>query len=72
MPFATAEARNTWRRAYMKEMRKIQKPLHVRLGISTHVHRQAVTDYHGGYDNRSGQFWSPHQYRESITLAGVA
>lgn len=55
----------------MKEMRKMQQPLHVRLGIPTYVHKQAVTDYHGGFDKTSGQYWSPHQYREAVTLAGV-
>ena len=47
-------------------------PLHCRLGIRTEVHLQAVTDYVGGFDKRTGQYWSPHQYRARITLARVA
>jgi hypothetical protein len=47
-------------------------PLHCRLGIRTEVHLQAVTDYVGGFDKRTGQYWSPHQYRARITLSRVA
>jgi hypothetical protein len=49
-------------------------PLHKRLGIRTHVHRQAILN-----DPRKGSFdwvshsWShQHTFRDSITLAGTA
>lgn len=49
-------------------------PLHRRLGIQTHTHRQAILD-----DPRF-KLWDPvtrvtarnHLYRETITLAGAA
>lgn len=47
-------------------------PLHRRLGIRTEVRLQAVTDYHGGYDRDTGQYWSPHQFRARITLPRIA
>lgn len=46
-------------------------PLHRRLGIRTYVHRQAVTDYHGGFDKDNGQYFSPHEYRAPVTLAKI-
>ena len=47
-------------------------PLHRRLGIVTFVHHQATTDYHGGLDRQTGEYWSPHCYRDSVTLARIA
>jgi len=46
-------------------------PLHRRLGISTFVHRQAVTDYVGGFDAARGVYYSPHEYRARVTLPKV-
>ncbi len=46
-------------------------PLHRRLGIATFEHLQAVTDYVGGFDKETGQYFSPHQYRARVTLAKV-
>jgi hypothetical protein len=46
-------------------------PLHRRLGISTFVHRQAVTDYVGGFDKQREVYWSPHEYRARVTLPKV-
>ena len=46
-------------------------PLHRRLGISTFVHRQAVTDYVGGFDPERGVYYSPHEYRARVTLPKV-
>lgn len=44
-------------------------PLHRRLGILTQVRLQAVTDYRGGFDRETGQYWSPHEFRARISLA---
>jgi hypothetical protein len=46
-------------------------PLHRRLGIITFVHRQAVTDYVGGFDPERGVYYSPHEYRARVTLPKV-
>ena len=46
-------------------------PLHRRLGIRTFVHRQAVTDYVGGFDQERGAYYSPHEYRARVTLPKV-
>ena len=46
-------------------------PLHRRLGIITFVHRQAVTDYVGGFDREHGVYYSPHEYRARVTLPKV-
>jgi hypothetical protein len=46
-------------------------PLHRRLGISTFVHHQAVTDYVGGFDPERGAYYSPHEYRACVTLPKV-
>jgi hypothetical protein len=46
-------------------------PLHRRLGIVTFVHRQAVTDYVGGFDQERGVYYSPHEYRARVTLPKV-
>jgi hypothetical protein len=46
-------------------------PLHRRLGIRTFVHRQAVTDYVGGFDSERGSNYSPHEYRARVTLPKV-
>jgi hypothetical protein len=45
--------------------------LHRRLGISTFTHLQAVTDYHGGFDQERGVYYSPHEYRARVTLPKV-
>jgi hypothetical protein len=46
-------------------------PLHRQLGISTFVHRQAVTDYVGGFDAERGVYYGPHEYRALVTLPKV-
>lgn len=46
-------------------------PLHRRLGISTFVRLQAVTDYVGGFDQERGVYYSPHEYRARVTLPKV-
>jgi hypothetical protein len=46
-------------------------PLHRRLGITTFVHRQAVTDYVCGFDQERGAYYSPHEYRARVTLLKV-
>ena len=45
--------------------------LHRRLGISTFTHLQAATDYHGGFDQERGVYYSPHEYRARVTLPKV-
>lgn len=47
------------------------QPLHRELGILTFVHRQAVTDYVGGFNRETGQYFSPHEYRARVTLPKV-
>ena len=49
-------------------------PLHRRLGIRTHVHRQAILDdpRHRVYDWVSRAWSNQHIFRENITLAGAA
>jgi hypothetical protein len=54
-------------------LEKRGEPLHKRMGIETHVHRQAILD-----DPRLGRrydwterVWNhQHRYRENVTLAG--
>ena len=46
-------------------------PLHRRLGIETVTYKTATTDYHGGFDRETGDYWSPHCYRERVSLAKV-
>ena len=45
--------------------------LHRRMGIKTFTHRQAVTDYVGGFDRERGVCYSPHEYRARVTLPAV-
>jgi hypothetical protein len=45
--------------------------LHRRMGIKTFTHRQAVTDYVGGFDRERGVYYSPHEYRARVTLPKV-
>ena len=50
------------------------QPLHARLGIATHVHRQAIlNDPRMREWDQETRVWSHnHLYRDSITLAGVS
>lgn len=79
MPFKDADTARLWRRLHRREVRIEMRdlaraiPLHRRLGIETHVHRQAILA-----DPRIGQWdsvtrvWSfNHLFRDSITLAGA-
>ena len=45
--------------------------LHRRMGIKTFIHRQAVTDYVGGFDRERGVYYSPHEYRARVTFPKV-
>lgn len=50
------------------------EPLHRRMGIATHVHRQAILDdprLGRRYDVTSRAWNHQHIYRESVTLAGT-
>ena len=47
-------------------------PLHRRLGIATKTHLQAVTDYKGGFNRATGEYWSPHLFRVAVTLPRIA
>jgi len=50
------------------------RPLHVALGIKTHVHRQAILNdpRFRVFDWQSRSWNHQHLFRESITLAGAA
>lgn len=78
MTYKDPEVNRAWHKARKAEIRaelrdlRDAMPLHRRLGIETYTHRQAVVDYHGGFDRETGQYWSPHQYREVVTLARSA
>ncbi len=50
------------------------RPLHVALGIATHVHRQAILNDPRSHewDSVTRVYSHNHLFRDSITLAGVA
>lgn len=82
MPFKSPSARNDWRREFMRQKRAecvpVLVPLHVRMGIATYVHRQAIlTDTSENFGRKA--FWSfdpvtrvgpnNHLFRQNVTLA---
>jgi hypothetical protein len=79
MPYKDADTARQYRRDYKRALRiefaNLRKmlPLHVRLGIETHVHRQAVLSDPRikQWDAEARVYSFNHLYRESITLAGA-
>lgn len=43
---------------------------HELLGIRTIEHLQATLDYRCGFDKERGEYFSPHCFRERVTLSG--
>lgn len=86
MPIKDPEAARQWRRAHKRKLRAKERearielgnlrdrmPLHQRLGIETHVHRQAILNHPNEhkYDQITRSWSQQHPYRESVTLAGA-